>query len=159
MPKFQHSDQFQYLNTLSWLVGRHQVKFGADVMAPMKNEYLDIPSTRGNVGFNGQFTGNAVADFLLGYARQAELSNVHIVNQRRWSMSYFVQDDWRVSPRLTLNLGLRYDYMTPSYEADNRMANFDPTTGGLVFASEGSIEDRALMTPDRNNFAPRIGIV
>lgn len=159
MPKFQKTDQFQYLNTLTWLAGRHQVKFGADVMAPMKNQYLDIPSTRGNVGFNGQFTGNAVADFLLGYARQAELSNVHIVNQRRWSMSYFVQDDWRVNERLTLNLGLRYDYMTPSYEADNRMANFDPSTGGLVFASDGSLEDRALMAPDRNNFAPRLGVV
>ena len=159
MPKFQKTDQFQYLNTLTWLRGRHQVKFGADIMAPMKNEYLDIPSTRGNVGFSGQFTGNAIADFLLGYARQAELSNVHIVNQRRWSMSYFVQDDWRVNPRLTLNLGLRYDYMTPSYEADNRMANFDTATGGLVYASDGSMDERSLMTPDRNNVAPRLGVV
>jgi len=159
MPKFQKTDQFQYLNTLTWLRGTHQVKFGADIMAPMKNEYLDIPSTRGNVGFNGQFTGNAIADFLLGYARQAELSNVHIVNQRRWSMSYFVQDDWRVNSRLTLNLGLRYDFMTPSYEADNRMANFDPATGGLVFASDGSLEERSRMRLDRNNFAPRIGVV
>jgi len=160
MPKFQKTDQFQYLNTLTWLTGRHQVKFGADIMAPMKNEYLDIPSTRGNVGFNGQFTGNAIADFLLGYARQAELSNVHIVNQRRWSMSYFVQDDWRVNSRLTLNLGLRYDFMTPSYEADNRMANFDPAgAGGLVYASGGSLEARSLVKPDRNNFAPRLGVV
>lgn len=159
MPKFQHTDQFQYLNTLTWLKGRHQVKFGADIMAPMKNEYLDIPSTRGNVGFNGQFTGNAFADFLLGYARQAELSNVHIVNQRRWSMAYFVQDDWRPTSKLTLNLGLRYDFMTPSYEADNRMANFDPSTGGLVYASDGSLEERSLVKPDRNNFAPRLGVV
>jgi hypothetical protein len=76
MPKYQHTDQVQYLNTLTWLRGAHAVKLGTDIMMPMNNEFFDIPSTRGNVGFNGQFTGNAVADFLLGYARQAELSNV-----------------------------------------------------------------------------------
>ena len=62
-----------------------------------------------------------------------------------------------------MNLGLRYDFMTPPYEADNQMANFDPTAnggaGGLVFASDGSLEDRALVKPDKNNFAPRIGVV
>jgi hypothetical protein len=66
MPKYQHTDQVQYLNTLSWLRGSHQVKFGADVMTPMNNEYVDIPSTRGNLGFTNQFTGNAIADFMLG---------------------------------------------------------------------------------------------
>jgi hypothetical protein len=158
MPKYQHTDQFQFLNTATWLAGNHQIKIGADVMAPMKNEYLDIPSTRGNLSFTGQFTGNPVADFLLGYARGAELSNVHIVNQRRWAMAFFVQDDWRVRDRLTLNLGLRYDFMSPAYEADDRMANFDPAGGTLVFASGGSLADRALVEPDWNNVAPRIGL-
>ncbi len=159
MPKYQHTDQLQYLNTLSWLHGNHQVKFGTDILAPMNNEYMDIPSTRGNLGFSNQFSGHAFADFLLGYARQAELSNVHIVNQRRWAMAFFVQDDWRLTSRLTLNMGLRYDFMTPSYEADNRMANFDPASGGLVYASDGSLENRALVQPDTNNFAPRMGVV
>ncbi len=159
MPKYQHTDQVQYLDTVSWLAGRHQVKAGFDIMAPMNNEFMDIPSTRGNLQFSGQFTGNALGDFLLGWARSAELSNVHIVNQRRWSTAFFVQDDWRASDRLTVNLGLRYDFMTPSYEKDDRMANFDPATGSLVFAKDGSIEDRALVKPDRNNFGPRIGVV
>lgn len=159
MPKYQHTDQVQYLNTLSWLRGRHQFKFGADVMLPMNNEYIDIPSTRGNLQFSGQFTGNAVADFMLGWARTAELSNVHLVNQRRYSYAFFVQDDWRPSDRLTVNLGLRYDYMTPSYDADNLMANFDPKTGSLVYASDGSMAERALVNPDRNNFGPRVGMV
>ena len=159
MPKYQHTDQVQYLNTLTWLRGAHNVKFGTDIMLPMNNEFVDIPSTRGNVGFNGQFTGNAVADFLLGYARQAELSNVHIVNQRRYSYAFFVQDDWRPTSKLTLNLGLRYDFMTPAYERDNRMANFDPVAGALVQASDGSLEDRTLVKPDRNNFGPRFGAV
>ena len=159
MPKYQHTDQVQYLNTLTWLRGNQTVKFGADIMAPMNNEYVDIPSTRGNLQFSGQFTGNAVADFMLGWARTAELSNVHVVNQRRHAYALFVQDDWRLNDALTLNLGLRYDFMSPSYERDNLMANFDPVAGRLVFARDGSLADRALVQPDRNNFAPRVGIV
>ncbi len=159
MPKYQHTDQVQYLNTVSWLRGNHQFRGGFDIMAPMNNRYVDVPSTRGNLQFTGQFTGNAVADYLLGYARTAELSNVHEVNQRRWGTAFFIQDDWRATPKLTLNLGLRYDFMTPAYEADDRAANFDPGTGQLVYASDGSIEDRALVSPDRNNFGPRVGVV
>jgi outer membrane receptor protein involved in Fe transport len=159
MPKYQHTDQVQYLNTTSWLRGRHQVKLGFDIMAPMNNEYVDIPSTRGNLQFSGQFTGNAIADYMLGWARTAELSNVFVVNQRRYSTAFFVQDDWRVNDKLTVNLGLRYDFMTPSYEKDDRQANFDPVAGALVFAKSGSLEDRALVKPDRNNLAPRVGVV
>lgn len=159
MPKYQHTDQVQYVNTLSWLRGRHQWKFGADIMAPMNNTYMDIPSTRGNLQFSGQYTGNALADFILGYARTAELSNVFIVNQRHWSTGFFAQDDWRVSDRLTLNIGLRYDFMTPAFEANNQMANFDPATGTLVYAKAGSLADRALVNPDTNNVAPRLGLV
>jgi outer membrane receptor protein involved in Fe transport len=159
MPKYQHTDSVQYLNTTTWLTGNHGVKFGTDIMAPMKNEYVDVPSTRGNLGFTGQFTGNAVADFLLGYARSAELSNVHVTNQRRYAYAFFIQDDWRVSPRLTLNLGLRYDFMSPSYDHNNHMANFDPVAGALVFAGDGSLEDRTLIRPDRNNLGPRVGMV
>jgi outer membrane receptor protein involved in Fe transport len=160
MPKFQHTEQFQWLNTLTWLKGRHQVKFGTDIMAPMRNEYFDVAPTRGNLSFNGAFTGNAIADFLLGYAQRAQLTNVFVVNQRLWSTSFFVQDDWKVTDALTVNLGIRYDFMTPPYEANNAMANFDPSgAGGLVFASDGSLADRALVNPDKNNFAPRVGAV
>jgi hypothetical protein len=159
MPKVQHTDQVEYLNTLSWLHGRHAFKFGADIMTPMNNQYLDVPSTRGNLGFNGQFTGSALGDFLLGYARSAELSNVFIINQRHYATNFFAQDDWKATSRLTVNLGLRYDFMTPAYERDNHMANFDPVAGALVFASDGSLENRALVKPDRNNFAPRVGLV
>ena len=159
MPKFQHTDQFQYLNTLTWLKGRHQWKFGADVLFPLRNEYFDVAPTRGNLSFTGQFTGNAFADFLLGYAQRAQLTNVYVVNQRLWSTSFYVQDDWKATDKLTVNLGLRYDFMTPSLEADNRIANFDPSSGTMVFAGDGSLEDRALVKPDKNNFSPRFGAV
>ncbi|MGQ0732518.1 MAG: TonB-dependent receptor domain-containing protein [Acidobacteriota bacterium] len=159
MPKFQHTEQFQYMNTLTWLRGRHQVKVGTDIMAPMRNDYFDVAPTRGNLTFNGSFTGNAFADFLLGYAQRAQLTNVFVVDQRLWSTSFFVQDDWKVTDAFTMNLGLRYDFMTPATEANNRMANFDPATGGLVFARDGSLADRALVKPDKNNVAPRIGAI
>jgi outer membrane receptor protein involved in Fe transport len=160
MPKFQHTDQFQYLNTLTWLKGRHQWKFGTDVMMPMRNEYFDVAPTRGNLRFQSTFTGNAFADFLIGYPNRAELTNVFVVNQQLWSTSFYVQDDWKVSESLTLNMGLRYDFMTPSLEKDNRLANFDPSgSGRLVFASDGSLAERSLVNPDKNNFAPRVGAV
>jgi hypothetical protein len=160
LPKFQHTEQWEFLNTLSWLKGAHQLKFGVNVLAPMKNEYLDVPAMRGSVRYRGRFTGNAVGDFLLGYTADAQLSNVFPVDQRHWAAAFFVGDDWRVSPKLTLNLGLRYDFITPALEADDRQANFDPAgSGSVFFAKDGSLEERGLVRPDKNNFAPRVGIV
>jgi hypothetical protein len=158
-PKFQHTRQYEFLNTLSWLKGDHQFKFGIDVMAPMKNEYLDVPGTRGDLTFRSTFTGNAVADFLLGYVSDSLLTTSYVVDQRHWATSFFAQDDWKLSPKLSLNLGLRYDFITPALEAQNRQANFDPSTGQLVNATDGSLADRGLVEPDKNNFAPRVGIV
>jgi hypothetical protein len=160
LPKFQRTEQFEYLDTLSWLRGGHALKFGVDIMAPMKNEYLDVPATRGTLSFRSTYTGNALADFLLGNATQIQLSNVYVVDQRHSAQMFFAQDDWKVGPRLTLNLGLRYDFITPALEAQNRQTNFNPAGGGsLVFAKDGSLEDRGLVKPDRNNFAPRVGVV
>jgi hypothetical protein len=160
LPKFQHTSQWEFLNTLSWLKGAHQFKFGIDVLAPMKNEYMDIPATRGSVRYRGRYTGNAVADYLLGYTADAQLSNVFVADQRHWATSFFAGDDWRLSPKLTLNLGLRYDFITPALEANNNQLNFDPAGAGSVFAAtDGSLEERGLVRPDKNNFAPRVGLV
>jgi hypothetical protein len=158
-PKFQHTRQTEFLNTLSWLKNDHQLKFGINVLAPMKNEYLDVPGTRGDLTFRNVFTGNPMGDFLLGYVSDSLLTNAYVVDQRHWAASFFVQDDWRVSSDLTLNLGLRYDFITPALEAENRQANFDPVTGTMVSATDGSLRDRGLVNPDKNNFAPRIGAV
>ena len=160
LPKFQRTNQFEYIDTLSWLRGNHAFKFGIDVMAPMKNEYMDVPATRGSVRFRNRFTGNAMADFLLGYVSDAQISNVYVVDQRHWAASFFVQDAWKVNSKLSLNLGLRYDFITPALEGQNDQSNFIPEGGGsLVFAQDGSLEDRGLVNPDKNNFAPRIGVV
>ena len=160
MPKYQHTDQMQFIDTISWLRGPHQFKFGTEIMAPMTNNYVDVPATRGDTVFrNNMFSGSALADFLLGYATSVQLSNFHEVHQRQHAYSFYLQDDFRASERLTLNLGLRYDFVTPQMDAENRLANFDPATGQLYYATDGSIEDRALVKPDRDNFGPRLGIV
>lgn len=160
LPKFQHTNQFEYIDTLSWLRGNHALKFGADIMAPMNNHFLDVPATRGSFSFNGAFTGNALADFLLGDVQGFQLSNVDVVDQQHWATMFYAQDDWKASDRLTLNLGLRYDFMTPALEANNNETNFDPSgAGSLVFATSGSLANRTLVKPDKNNVAPRIGFV
>ena len=69
----------------------------------------------------------------------------------------YLQDDWRASRKLTLNLGLRYEYSTPYWERDNILSNYNPSANNIVIASDGSLSDRALINPDRNNFGPRLG--
>ena len=160
LPKFQHTNQVEFLDSLAWIHGAHALKAGADIIAPMQNQFMDVPATRGAIRFRNAFTGNAMADFLLGYASDLQLSNVWVVEQRHQAQMFFVQDDWKPTASLTINLGLRYDFMTPALEATNAQTNFVPTgTGSLIFARDGSLEDRSLVEPDRNNFAPRAGFV
>lgn len=182
LPKFQKSHQFQFTNTTSWIKGRHTVKFGPDIMAPLILDYIDVPGTRGRFDFAANYTGlpnatatgliggtgNALADFLIGRPTNVLLTNAKVVQQRRHMYAFFVQDDWKVTPRLSVNLGMRYDFGSPSYEKNNEQANFDPVAAAaatnqaealasLTLASDGSLEQRALVKPDRNNFAPRVG--
>ena len=98
LPKFQHTNQFEFIDTLSWLRGNHAIKFGADIIAPMKNEYLDVPATRGAMRFREcVHRQRRWRDFLLGYVSDLQLSNVWVVDQRHWATMCFVQDDWKVS--------------------------------------------------------------
>ncbi len=143
----------------------------------MRNIFQDEPGTRGDLGFTGVFTqckgtacggisasktGLSYADGLLGLVQSTQLTNVFFVDQRLWMVAGFAQDDWKIRPNLTVNLGLRYDFATPALEAKNRMANFDPNgnggAGALVFANGNSLQNRALVQPGTKNFAPRIGI-
>jgi Carboxypeptidase regulatory-like domain/TonB-dependent Receptor Plug Domain len=159
LPKQQVPMLYQFNDTLSWSLGNHNLKFGATVFAPMRNIFQDEPGMRGDLTFTGVFTGFPYADGLIGATEYTQLTNVFFIDQRLWMASGFVEDDWKVTPRLTVNLGLRYDFATPAVEAQNRMANFDPAgSGSLVFAKSGSLGDRALVNPQTTNFAPRIGV-
>ena len=160
LPKFQHTNQFEFIDSLAWLKGDHSLKFGVDLIMPMRNQFMDVPATRGSLRFRGTFTGNPMADYLLGYVSDLQLSNVFVTEQRHSAQMYYAQDDWKVNGRLSVNLGLRYDFMTPALEGNNQMTNFNPAgAGSLLFATDGSLAQRSLVNPDRNNFAPRAGVV
>lgn len=176
-PKFQTSKQFQTSDTLTVISGAHTFRFGTEILAPLRLRFLDIPVARGRFAFSGNYTqlspgvtgtGSSVADFLTGNPIQAALTNTFVINQRREMYSFFVQDDWKVMPNLTVNLGLRYDFATPYYEAGNNQVNFDAAAAAratnqteafasLVRATDGDLQTRALVNPDRNNIAPRVG--
>jgi len=158
LPKSQVTNQFQWSDTLNVSYGAHQLKFGVDLRAPMRNIYLDVPGLRGSFNFDGNRTGIGVADFLLGYPSGAQLTNLAVVDSRLKMISGFFQDDWKITPKLTLNLGLRYDFATWPYEGANRLTNLDPTTG-LKFTPANSAFGKSLVKPDKNNFAPRLGMV
>jgi outer membrane receptor protein involved in Fe transport len=158
LPKYQLTDVSQVTDTFTLFRGANQWKFGVDLMMPMRNTFLDVPATRGSVTFRNTFTGQVLGDFLLGYVSDAQLSNLAETHQELYAYSLYAQDDWKPTDRLTINAGLRYDFMTPQLERDNHIANFDASGAGkLLQAGDGSLEQRALVQPDRNNFAPRIG--
>jgi hypothetical protein len=130
-------------------------------------EVQDVNPLYGRDEYQGRFTRPAgststsgdytLADFMLGLRNRYALTNFFIANMRQNLYFGYVQDDWKATPKLTLNLGLRYEYATPQWERDNNLTNFDPATLTMVRAQDGSIEERSLVNPDKNNFGPRLG--
>ena len=99
-----------------------------------------------------------LADFMFGARNIYDLVNPYVFNLRQRMHFGYLQDDWKVAPNLTVNMGVRYEFGTPQWEDDNLLTNFDPATNTLLQATDGSIYDRALVNPDRNNIAPRVGV-
>jgi carboxypeptidase family protein/TonB-dependent receptor-like protein len=155
-PQFQTPRSWNPRATFSLNRGAHFIKFGGEFLH-VQTRINDLNATIGRMNFENRFTNRAVGDLLLGLPSQLALTSYTVMDQGQNMQFYFVQDDYRVSPKLTANVGLRYEYATPPLERDNQFANFDPATGTMIFASDGDVFDRALIHPDRNNFAPRIG--
>ncbi len=99
-----------------------------------------------------------LVDFLVGARNTYELVNPFVFELRQRMHFGYVQDDWRATPDLTFNLGLRYEFGTPQWENGNNLTNFDPANNSLILARDGSLYDRTLVDPDKNNFAPRVGV-
>jgi hypothetical protein len=131
---------YQFLDTVSWQLGPHALKFGAEYDHVRVDRY-QTRSGGGVLTFNGSYTTqvvgqavqsprNGVADMLLGYASLLDDQFAFdAVRMRGHRLSGFVQDDWRLSTRLTVNLGLRWDYSSPLNEEQDRLGNFDLSTG------------------------------
>jgi Carboxypeptidase regulatory-like domain/TonB-dependent Receptor Plug Domain len=165
-PQWQYPTVYNPKINYTWTTGAHSFKSGYEFQW-ISTEVQDVNPLYGRDTYNGQFsrppsvtTPNNLynlSDFMLGLRAQYALSSVLVANLRRNMHFAYVQDDWRATSHLTLNVGLRYEYSTPYWEKDNILTNFDPATNSMIAARDGSIYDRALIDPDRNNFGPRLG--
>ncbi len=165
-PQWQNPTVWNPKANYTWLLGRQSLKAGYEYQH-IGIEVQDVNPLYGLDTYSGQFTKPAggtgaaalynLADFMLGLRSQYAMSTFFVAQIRQQLHFGYVQDDIRVTDRLTLNAGLRYEYATPFYEAKNVLTNFDPTTNTVISAKSGSVADRALVKPDRNNVAPRLG--
>jgi len=167
-PQFQDPFVVNPRINFSWVRGRQSFKTGYEYQS-INTKIDDFNPKYGRDSYGGQFSRPAgttvndpatynLADFMFGLRNSYALINPFIANLRQRMHFTYVQDDFKVTSRLTLNLGVRYEFATPQWEKDNFLTNFDPQTNSLIQAKDGSIYDRALVNPDRNNFAPRLGM-
>jgi hypothetical protein len=164
-PQWQYPTVYNPKVNYTWTKRAHSFKTGYEFQY-IATEVQDVNPLYGRDTYNGSFTRPTgatasnlynLADFALGLRAQYALSSVLVANLRRNMHFAYLQDDWRATSKLTLNLGLRYEFSTPYWERDNILSNYDPETNAIVKASGGSLADRALINPDRNNFGPRLG--
>ncbi|HEX4951274.1 MAG TPA: TonB-dependent receptor, partial [Blastocatellia bacterium] len=155
-PQFQTPRSWNPRASISWMRGAHYIKFGGEFLH-VETKINDLNATIGRMNFENRFTNRAVGDLLLGLPSQLALTSYTVMDQGQNMQFYFIQDDYKVTSKFTVNLGVRYEFATPAVEKQNRFANFDPATGTMVFAKDGDLFARSLIRPDRNNWAPRIG--
>jgi hypothetical protein len=173
-PQFQNPYIFNPKVNYTFLHGRNSYKIGYEYQA-IFTAISDFNPNYGQNTYNGSFsytnpnintlskldTGTkeavALSDFLLGADDSYQLNNFAVIHLNQRMHFLYFQDDIRVNSRLTVNAGLRYELVTPQWESDNHLANFDPTTNSLIQASSGSIYNRALVNMPKLDFAPRFG--
>lgn len=165
---------------LSWYKGRHNAKFGFSLLRSEFDDFSAGGNLFGNVSFSSRFTGHPYANFLLGIPTTASRDFPPVqIARNRWSYDFFASDDFKLNPKLTLNIGVRYELHLNWRENSNRLATFDVKSGkivipdgasskvsaifpknyvGIVEASSAGFRSRSLIRNDRNNIAPRIGI-
>jgi hypothetical protein len=157
-PEILHENNYQLLDSFTYVHGRHSFKMGGDLRRRLHG-FFQVQNIRGDFFYTGQFTNEPLADFLIGYTqslfRDAQTGNF---GMRWWEFGTYLMDDYRVSSKLTLNLGVRYDIYTPMVEQHNRLANFDFTTGLFVApgVTPGTSRSGDVVT-NWKNFSPRIG--
>lgn len=171
-PQDSATNVFQFLDTATYARGSHLLKFGFDFRYTQQNAFRDVQSRGllifpGQVSFvlpNGQptvfpfITGNSLANLLLGLplvTGGARLDNAQHLRTKSYNL--FANDSFRLTPKLTLSLGLRYEYNSPPVDTQDRANIYDSATGKLVQVGTAGIP-RGGYEPDKNNFAPRISV-
>jgi len=162
VPAFNTPQTYDFRQSISSVRGAHATKLGFEY------EYMtvgisDNGSTLGSFSFTGRFSGSngtyqgGVADLLTGFPSGYSQDSNSIYNRYQDAYSVYVRDDWKAAGKLTLNYGLRWDFITPPREAHNQWQQLDFSTHTLVAAKDGSLYDQALVYPNYKNFAPRFG--
>lgn len=157
-PQFQIPNVYIANNTWNLQRSRHSIRFGYEKQY-IQTAIMDLSALIGTFRFSqNTFSNNPWGDFLLGLPATHSQTSYSVIYNRKDLNFFFFQDDFRVNSKLTLNLGVRYEYGRPIVEKFNRLANFNLATGERFFAKDGSTFDRALVKPDRNDWSPRIGL-
>jgi hypothetical protein len=164
LPIFRRENTFQYIDNLTFITGKHTLKAGVD----FRRRQLTIYQTNqgnGRFNFSPALTdsragsgGDSLASFILGYA--TSIAHDYTLNwpgERGYELGFYFADDWRVNSKLTINLGLRWDYFSPFSEVANRWANFNLTTAKIDIAGQNGVDKYAGVLPYRKNFGPRFG--
>src|SRR5438128_2988030 len=181
LPSHEIQNSYSLLDNLSWVHGGHAIKLGTEIRAE-EFTIFQPAAPRGTLDFGPVFTdnpaaqgngGSGFASFLIGLSDGGSINNLHNIDYHRPVYAFYVQDDWKVTPKLTLNLGLRYELFTTVKERHNQMATFDLATDSLIVPKGVNVQltptlfsiipiraiaSPGLIPPDLNNFAPRIGL-
>jgi hypothetical protein len=156
LPVVRRTNTLHLSDTVSIERGKHLIKAGGELRHYGSDGYNHL-FARGQLNFQGAYTGDGFADLLLGLPTVTILAdNDNPQALRTTAMNLFAQDDWRVTGRLTVNAGLRYELNTAPVDVHNRMVIFDPATAALLPVGQNGVP-RAGVETDAVNFAPRVG--
>ena len=147
---------WQIAYQISHSMGNHSIRYGAEYRH-YRMDITDDAGPQGSLTFNGQYSKNAIADMLLGFpSATSNLIGPELNDELSWQLAGYVQDDWRVSRRLTINLGIRYEYQAPDTSTGNVMGGFVPALGKAVQVGTNGLPD-GFRYNYYKNFAPRFG--
>ena len=150
--RFGPDTVFQFIDYVSYLRGHHAFKFGGDFRRNLADP-SQFGAAKGSINFRGG--PGALENMLAGIPTFATIQSGSPARQlRQWAFAASIQDDWRLTPKVTLNLGLRYDYTTPMAEAHNLLGGFDPNVGMVQVGQQ----IKSLYNGDHKNFGPRLGL-
>jgi outer membrane receptor protein involved in Fe transport len=152
------NNNYEYSQALSWVKGAHELKFGGSIMS-RRFSFFSPSYPVGQMAFSGAYSGYGLSDFLFGHPISSDIDITRFFSLHRYMANFYVQDTWRLTPKLTLNVGLRDDVVTPWTERHDLLAGFVPTGGGtLVPVGTAPYTGNSVTEGRTTNVGPRAGL-